>query len=251
MARIALFTVALGVFLSARSSGLPAQEMVFPGKEWATASPDSQGVDAEKLLEAVAYLEKNAGRDGVHELAVVRNGYLIYAGDRIDKVHGVWSCTKSFTSTVLGLLCEEGKCSLDTRAAKLVPELERNFGEVTLRHFTTMTSGYRAVGDEPKGRYLHGPSDTPFVPDDQPLFAPPGSQYAYWDSAMNMFALVLTRVAGEPLEILFKRRIADPIGMDPRQWAWGDYATIDGMVVNGGSGNASKHITISAREIAR
>jgi hypothetical protein len=54
-----------------------------------------------------------------------------------------------------------------------------------------MTSGYRAVGDEPRGDYLHGPSPTPFTPG-PPLFAPPGSRYAYWDSAMNQFAHVLT-----------------------------------------------------------
>jgi CubicO group peptidase (beta-lactamase class C family) len=65
---------------------------------------------------------------------------------------------------------------------------------------------------------------------------PPGARYAYWDSAMNQFANVLTRVAGEPLKALFKRRIADPIGMDPAAWDWMDFGTVDGLVVNGGAG---------------
>lgn len=34
-------------------------------------------------------------------------------------------------------------------------------------------------------------------------------------------------------------------------WDWGDYATVDGVVVNGGSGNADKHVFITAREMAR
>jgi CubicO group peptidase (beta-lactamase class C family) len=181
----------------------------------------------------------------------VRNGYLVWQGDRIDRVHGVWSCTKSFTSTILGLLIDDGKCALDAPAARFVPALAADYPAVTLRHFTTMTTGYRAVGDEPQGGYLHGPSRTPFEPHVVPLFAPPGTQYAYWDSAMNLLGLVLTRIAGEPLEQLFKRRIADPIGMRPQGWGWGDYATIDGVVVNGGAGNAGKHVTISAREMAR
>lgn len=168
-----------------------------------------------------------------------------------NKVHGIWSFTKSFTSTVLGLLIDDGKCTLDRRARELVPELAQAYPEVTLRHFTTMTSGYRALGDEPQGTYLHGPSRTPFRPNPQPLFTPPGSQYAYWDSAMNEFGLVLTRIAGEPLAQLFKRRIADPIGMNPKQWSWGVYATNNGVAVNGGSGNGNKHIFISAREAAR
>ena len=87
------------------------------------------------------------------------------------------------------------------------------------------------------------------MPNPQPLFTPPGSQYAYWDSAMNTFALALTKIAGEPIEQLFKRRVADPIGM--KNWDWGDYATVDGVVVNGGSGNGDKHIFIIARELAR
>lgn len=80
--------------------------------------------------------------------------------------------------------------------------------EVTLRHFTTMTSGYRAVGDEPQGSYKHGPGATPFVPNPDPLCLPPGWKCAYWDRAINQFANVLTRIAAEPLENLFQRRMA-------------------------------------------
>jgi CubicO group peptidase (beta-lactamase class C family) len=68
---------------------------------------------------------------------------------------------------------------------------------------------------------------------------------------MNQFANVLTRIAGEPIEELFKRRIADQIGMDRAKWDWGDFDRVDGIVVNGGSGNGNKHIFISARELAR
>lgn len=222
---------------------------VFPGKEWQTASPESQGVDAGKLDEAIQFLKDNSGGDGVRELVIIRNGYLIWQGDDVDKVHGVWSMTKSFTSTTLGLLIDDGKCQLDTLAKEFVPDMADKFPYITLRHFTTMTSGYRAQGDEPRGGYLHGPSVTPFIPG-EPLFVP-GTHYAYWDSAMNQFANVLTHIAKEELEVLFKRRIADPIGMNPGKWKWGDFGEINGLTVNGGSGNQGKSIHISAREAAR
>jgi len=150
----------------------------------------------------------------------------------------------------LGLLIDDGKASLDTLAKDYVPGMARTYPGVTLRHFTTMTSGYYAVGDEPRGGYKHGPSVTPFEPSGKPLFAA-GSRYAYWDSAMNQFGNVLTRIAGEPIEEVFKRRIADPIGMNRRKWDWGDFGKIDGIVVNGGSGNNNRHIRICARELAR
>jgi len=151
---------------------------------------------------------------------------------------------------VLGLLVDDGKATLDTPVKHHLPALAAAYPDVTLRHFTTMTSGYRAKKDEPRGTYRHGPSPTPFDPCSTPLFSP-GSQYAYWDSAMNEFGNVLTRIAGEPIEDLFKRRIGDPIRMDPKEWNWGDFGRIGGITVNGGSGNSNKHVFTSARQIAR
>ncbi len=68
---------------------------------------------------------------------------------------------------------------------------------------------------------------------------------------MNMFALVLTRAAGEPLEQLFRRRIAEPIAMNPAGWRWGDFGEIGGVRVNGGAGNQDRQVFINARELAR
>ena len=215
-----------------------SSKMVFPDQRWQETEPEAQGVDLAKLKAAVSYLKDNSGPDGVKELVIIRNGYMIWKGTDIDKMHGVWSLTKSFTSTVLGLLIDDNKAALDKLAKDYVPSMAEVYPDVTLLHFTTMTSGYYAIGDEPRGSYKHGPSQTPFKPAQRPLFKPPGSRYAYWDSAMNQFANVLTRIADEPIEDLFKRRIADPIGMDRAKWDWGDFGKVDGLIVNGGSGNS-------------
>jgi len=234
-----------------RAAVAASATMTFPEKRWQETKPEAQGVDSTKLKAAVSYLKDNSGPDSVKELVIIRNGSMIWKGADIDKMHGVWSLTKSFTSTVLGLLIEDDKATLDTPAKDYVPSMAEVYPDITLRHFTTMTSGYYAVGDKTSGGYKHGPSRTPFKPAPTPLFKPPGSRYAYWDSAMNQFANVLTRIADEPIEDLFKKRIADQIGMDRAKWDWGDFGKIDGIVVNGGSGNSNKHIKISARELAR
>ena len=228
-----------------------SQAMVFPGEDWQQVKPETQGLDSAKLEQAISYLKDNSGSDGVKELVIIRNGCMIWKGPNIDKMHGVWSLTKSFTSTVLGLLIDDGKATLDTLAKDYVPLMAATYPDITLRHFTTMTSGYYAVGDSTTGSYKHGPSPTPFKPAARPLFQPPGSRYAYWDSAMNQFANVLAHIADEPIETLLKRRIADPIGMNAAKWNWGDFGKVDGIVVNGGSGNGNKHMFISARELAR
>lgn len=224
-------------------------ESVFPGTEWEEASPESMGLDKAKLDEAAAILSERIGRDGAKRLIIVRHGRIVWKGPEVDERQGVWSMTKSFTSTVAALLVADGKCTLDTRVADVLPELKATYPDVRLRHLLTMTSGYRAIGDEPRGDYLHGPSPTPFAPNPEPLFVPPGTQFAYWDSAMNLLGLVLTKLAGEPIKEVFRRRVAEPIGM--KNWDWGDFGEVDGIVVNGGSGNSNRHVKISARDMAR
>lgn len=225
--------------------------MIFPEKIWKESNPESQGIKTQKLEDAVSYLQNNSGSDGVKELVIIRNGHLIWKGTDIDKVHNVWSLTKSFTSTVLGLLVEEGKASLELPAMRHVPEMAEDYPEVTLGHFTTMTSGYSAEGDDPWQKDAsHGQSPTPFSPA-KPVYAPAGSKFAYWDSAMNLLGHVLTQIAGKSMEQLFKERIAEPIGMDQDNWDWKDWEEIKGLVVNGGAGNKGKGIYISGSELAR
>jgi len=168
-----------GIFIMVTYSFSPAVAasltMNFPEEHWQETKPETQGVDSAKLKTAVSYLKDNSGSDGVKELVIIRNGSMIWKGADIDKMHGVWSLTKSFTSTVLGLLIDDDKASLDTLAKDYVPSMAEVYPDVTLRHFTSMTSGYYAVGDKSSGSYKHGPSRTPFKPAPTPLFKPPGS----------------------------------------------------------------------------
>ena len=124
----------------------PADEQVFPGKDWANASPESQGVDPEKLRAAVDYLDRELKEyGGAGTLFIVRNGYVIWAGPECDRQYQIFSATKSFTSTVLGLLIDDGKVG-STLGKDLDSALSAQYPTVTLRHFATMTSGYDSVG---------------------------------------------------------------------------------------------------------
>jgi len=219
---------------------------VWPGETWQTASPESQGVDSTKLDQAMSYLASKCGSQGTSQAVVIRNGYMVWKGSDIDNNHNVWSATKSFTSMVLGLLIDDGKCTLDTYAKDYVSSLSSDYSDVKLRHFATMTSGYNGVRHKEESSCQ---SYTPFEP------APPqfslGSRFKYCDDAMNQFGNVLTRIANRTMEDLFRDRIANPIGMNDDKWDWVDWGVVDGLVVNGGAGNKGKGIHISAHELAR
>ena len=152
---------------------------VFPDRDWQQASPESQGVNPEKLNDAMDYIQANAGGPGAAEALVVRHGQVIWKGSQTDVRHSSWSCSKSFASTVLGLLIEDGKCTLDTKAVTVVPKIAGQhpaYADITLRHFVTMTSGYDGVGGSYADKKMDG-SLTWFDPA-PPLF-PPGSAFSY------------------------------------------------------------------------
>lgn len=218
---------------------------VFPGETWETHSPEEEGVDGSMLDDAFAYLEERSFEDGVEEVAVIRNGYLIWEGSDADNVHRTWSVGKAFTSTAMGLLIENGLCALDDFASEWEPLLESAYSSVLLEHFSTMTSGYDAVGGprwDSSNPELGDWSGSPYEPG-TPLFAP-GSEYLYWDEAMMMFARVLTRIAGEDLYELIHRRIGEPIGMT---WDWETEGDLDGTTIRQGSG----FVVLNALELAR
>ena len=83
-------------------------------------------INKEKLQVALNYLESKCFEDGIQEVVILQNGKIVFEGDSVSKRHNIWSCSKSFTSTVLGLLIEEGKLTLDTPVASVDSTL-RNF----------------------------------------------------------------------------------------------------------------------------
>jgi CubicO group peptidase (beta-lactamase class C family) len=143
---------------------------------------------------------------------------MIWEGPDIDDTHIVFSITKSITSTVLGLLVDDGKAMLDTLAMEHLPALAADYPNVTLRHLITMTSGYRSVGEFGAWHLSH----TPFTPD-TPYFTPPGSQSFYYNSATDLLSGVLTQIAQEPIADLFRRPVQDPRPLVvPRKRGQGD-----------------------------
>ena len=217
---------------------------VFPGNDWEVSEAAKQNVDPGKLEIALDTLRSFCGEDGTSQTLIIRNGYIIFAGDSIDKVNNIYSSSKSVTSTVLGLLIEEGECKLDDPAHLWLPELDTGiYRNITLRHFTTMTSGYNAVGesrwDEPSKDW----SWTPYTPG-EPIFAA-GTKYCYWDEAQMMLGRALTKIAGKEIKKVFQQHIGNIIGIG--NFEWPHEKEIDGIKINNGCTN----VKWNARQLAR
>lgn len=217
--------------------------MMFPADAWLECAPEEVGVHPNGLHHALNYWRMHTGTNGVDEVVLVRRGVMFHRGSAVENAHNVWSVTKSFASTALGLLVADGVVSLDTRAWELEPVLEALYPDVTLRDFTTMTSGYNAIGRSRWGADSEDWSATPYRP--APSFFPPGTQYAYWDEAQMMFGRTLTRAANRDLLELLRERVFDPIGL--RLAGWTTEGEINGVTIR----NGCTGLEIDALNLAR
>jgi CubicO group peptidase (beta-lactamase class C family) len=218
-------------------------QSVFPGADWEEKTPESQNLDSAKLGVALKYLAGVCGKDGTRRAVIIRNGYLIWKGDDIDNKHDVWSVSKSFTSTVFGLLIDDKKTTEDSLAQKYYPELKERYSKVKLSHFATMTSGYTSTSTGPDSWNPRLRSLKP----DVPAYSPPGSKNSYHDPAMTMFAYLLTRISDSSMRDMFKTRVAEKIGMASDGWLWNSWTKEnDKDVCYGHAG-----IFITARQLAR
>ena len=246
MGKRALLCFTLLVCTAAPICAVGRSSVVFPGERWQTATPESQGVDATKLCDALDYLCANSGGVGTDETVVIRHGYLIWQGPDANNVHEIYSCTKTFTSTVLGLLATDDVVSVDDYAVKHLPQFDDEYpqyAQIKLSHLATMTSGYNSIKGDGWALYRtarpkHHEYVLSFTTPGPPLF-PAGTSFKYHDPAVHMLGYILTKTAGESLEDVFRKRVASRIGM--RQFAWSHYGYREGVLFNNPAGTPGIH----------
>ena len=219
--------------------GEGSSAMIFPGQVWVEAAPESQGVDAAKLEAAMQILadickdRKGSEHKGKSRSLVIRNGRLIWKGSDIDAVQPIHSCTKSMTSSVFGVLVDQGRCTPGTLAADIYPALEEHYPDARLGHFATLTSGYTIARREP-WTDLREPSH------------PPGAAIHY-NGQGHMLSFLLQQLAGEQISQVWREHVARRIGIPDETWNWEEVGELEGVTVNGGASG----MEINARQIAR
>src|ERR1041384_3719246 len=85
-----------------RAGQVPAY---WPTNGWRSSTPEQQGIDSEKLADALDYIRAHDIK--IHSLLIVRNGYIVldayfYPYDE-QSAHDLASVTKSVTSTLVGV----------------------------------------------------------------------------------------------------------------------------------------------------
>lgn len=137
-------------------------------------------------------------------------------------LHNLHSVTKSFVSTLVGILVGDGFMSLDAPVATLLPgprfDEDPAKAGITVHHLLTMTSGLDASGpfdlDEISDR------GEPWVDGvlRAPLITPPGSSFFYSNGASHLLSAVIREVTARPVADVAAERLFAPLGIDRWQW---------------------------------
>jgi len=188
------------------------------------STPEAQGVASSAVLSFVEAAETNV--DALHSLMVVRHGHVVAEGwwgpYRRDDPHVLFSLSKSFTSTAVGLAIAEGKLSLDDTVLSFFPgdapaEPSENLKNMRVRDLLAMSTGHHAADIE---RFSYTSSEpTPiraFLA--MPVAHKPGTHFVYNTPASFMLSAIVQKVTGQPLVEYLRPRLFEPLGIAHPTW---------------------------------
>jgi len=217
--------------------------------EWERASPETQGMDGEKLDAMWRELEKRRTR----VLLIVRNDRIVY-----EKYAGGWHekrkhYTASLAKALVGglslmLAVDDRLLSIDDRACKYIPQwrahpLKR---KITIRHLATHSSGIEDASEEGKSHeeltgwkgdfWRQIPDPFTISRDQAPVIFEPGTAYHYSNPGMAMLAYAVTaslkKTPYKDIRTLLKKRVMEPIGISEDEWFIGYGKTMISPVIS-------------------
>lgn len=188
------------------------------------STPSAEQVDPVAILDFVDALDNDPTIEP-HSVMVLRHGRVVaegwWAPHTPERTRLLYSLSKSFTSTALGIALAEGLLDLDDTLLSHFPEFEAEIADArsratTLRHLAAMASGHNRDllhdtltrdPQEPVRGFLLIPPD-----------AEPGTTFAYSQPCTYALAAVVQRAAGMPLTEYLRPRIFDPLGIAEVGW---------------------------------
>ena len=153
-----------------------------------------------KIVKAAGYGVANL------ELGVSATGHSVFE---------IGSITKQVTAEAVMLLVEEGKLRLDDSLSRYVSGLPDAWSGIRLRHLLTHTSGLHDWEGDTAFSVRREYTDAEFIAfvARHPLDFPPGSRFAYTNSAYPLLGMVVEKASGVPYERFVAERIFKRAGM--------------------------------------
>ncbi len=184
------------------------------------STPEAQGVPSAEVRAFVEAVDK--GVDTMHSFMLVRHGHVVAEGwwkpETAEEPHVLYSLSKSFTSTAVGLAAAEGKVSVDDPVLKYFPDeapgdRSKNLQAMRVRDLLTMSTGHQT---EPKLT-----AETPWVQTflSHPVEHKPGAHFLYNSAGTYMCSAIVQKVTGETVLDYLRPRLFAPLGIEGAEWS--------------------------------
>ncbi len=133
-------------------------------------------------------------------------------------IYPIYSITKTFTSTVILMLVEQGKLSLQDKLSKFYPEYPKG-DSITIEHLLTHTSG---VYDYTQGNDMKDQSEQTMIRflESKPLDFSPGSDWRYSNSGYWLLGFIIQKTTGMTYEQAVEKMIFQPLKMTHSGFAY-------------------------------
>ncbi len=213
-----LFALVCSIAIGAEQSDNPPKSEA-SAKPLPRSAPESQGVSSAAILDFVKAADQQS--DSLHSFMLLRHGKVVsegwWAPYNPNSRHELYSLSKSFTSTAVGLAIAEGKLSLDDEVAKFFPDdmpadPSPQLKAMRVRDLLAMSTGHTT---EPK----LGKADVwtkVFL--GHPVTHKPGTYFMYNTPSTYMLSAIVQKQTGSSTLEFLTPRLFEPLGIVEPTW---------------------------------
>jgi CubicO group peptidase (beta-lactamase class C family) len=189
------------------------------------SSPEAQGIASSAILAFVEAADQ--GIDAMNSFMLVRHGQVVAEGwwgpYDAQTPHILYSLSKSFTSTAVGLAIADGKLSLDDEVLKFFPEDAPPQPSVNLRAMRVRDLLRMATGQQTEPQVQRDATAANAEPWTKTFLAhpvpfKPGTHFVYNSPATYMLSAIVQKVTGMTVLDYLRPRLFEPLGFDNPTW---------------------------------
>jgi CubicO group peptidase (beta-lactamase class C family) len=181
-------------------------------------TPESQGVSSSAVLALVEVLDQV---DAMNSFMLVRHGKVVAEGwwspYDAESNHELYSLSKSFTSTAVGMAVAEGKLSIDDEVLRFFPDdgpaaPSANLKSMRVRDLLTMSAGHQDEVPTASDKISAKSFLTNAVPHK------PGTHFKYNTPATFMCSAILQKLTAQTVAEYLRPRLFEPLGITQPVW---------------------------------
>jgi len=187
------------------------------------STPEAQGIASAAIRNFIDIARATISE--LHSVMLLRHGVVVAEGwwspYRADRPHSLFSVSKSFTSTAIGLAIAEGHLSLDDSVIGFFPDdlpavISDHLRAMQVRHLLSMSTGHT----EDTTRFIVRGDVVNWVQAflEQPVLRTPGTHFVYNTGATYMLSAILQKVTGIRLLEYLEPRLLRPLGIEDATW---------------------------------